>query len=106
MANVGTISGLNLYFGNIIQFINNTNGITYSDINRLLLSNQAWFSTNNGVYETFTGNFDFIQKASGFSTVDGTSTAMDFSSNPSVSEGILLGTVFSGTGLFINKYTT
>src|SRR5690606_12827826 len=78
MASVGTISGLGLYFGNIIQFINNTNGITYSNINRLLLSNQAWFSTNSGVYETFTGNFGFVQKASGFSTVDGTSTAMDF----------------------------
>ena len=106
MDTVGTISGLQLFFGNIIQFINNSNGITYSDINRLLLSNQAWFSTNGGTYETFTGNFDFVQKASGFSTVDGTSTAMDFSSNPSVNEGILLGTVFSGTGLFINKYTT
>jgi hypothetical protein len=96
--NVGTISGLGLYFGNIIQFVNNTNGITYSDIGNLLLSNQAWLNSNNGTFETFTGTFGLIQKNSGFSTVNGADIAMDVSTaGLTVGTGILVGTVFSGT---------
>lgn len=96
--NVGTISGLALYFGNIIQFVNNTTGITYSTISSLLLSNQAWFSSNNGTFETFTGTFGLIQKNSGFSTVDASDVALDVSNATlAVGTGIILGTVFSGT---------
>lgn len=110
-AGVGTISGLGLYFGNIVQFIENTSGgITYSNIGNLLLSNQAWFSSNVGTFETFTGNFSLIQKNSGFSTVDGADVAMNVSglTGTSVGTGILTGTVFSGTTTapsgIINRY--
>jgi hypothetical protein len=106
---VGSISGLGLYFGNIIQFINNNNGITYSNIGNLLLNNQAWVDTNNGIFERFTGAFGQIQKASGFSTVNGADVAMDVSSNPTVGNGVINGTVFSGTTSepngYIRKYT-
>ncbi len=106
---VGSISGLGLYFGNIVQFINNTNGITYSNIGNLLLSNQAWLATNNGTFETFTGIFGLIEKISGFSSVDGADVAMDVSSNPALATGVLLGTVFSGTTTapngYVKKYT-
>lgn len=95
--NVGTISGLALYFGNIIQFVNNTTGITYSGISSLLLSNQAWFSSNAGTFETFTGNFGLIQKNSGFSTVDGADLALDVNGIGTLGTATLLGTVFSGT---------
>jgi len=96
--NVGTISNIGLYFGNIIQFINNTSGITYTNIGNLLLNNQAWFNTNNGTFETMTGTFGLIQKSSGFSTVNGADQALDVStSGLTVGTGILLGTVFSGT---------
>jgi hypothetical protein len=95
---VGSVSGLGLYFGNIIQFVNNATGMTYSNIGSLLLSNQAWFSSNNGTFETFTGTFGLIQKNSGFSTVDAADVALDVStSGLTVGTGILLGTVFSGT---------
>lgn len=102
---VGSISGLGLYFGNIVQFLNNTNGISYSNIGNLLLNNQGWFLGNLGTYETFTGNFGLIEKVSGFSTVTTGATAINVSSNPTVGEGILLGTVFSGAGTYINRYT-
>lgn len=106
---VGSISGLGLYFGNIVQFLNNTNGITFSNIGNLLLSNQGWFGGNNGTYETFTGTFGLIEKVSGFSTANGTAVAFDVSSNPTVGNGILFGTVFSGDTTapsgFIKKYT-
>lgn len=94
---VGTISSLALYFGNIIQFVNNANGITYSAISSLLLSNQAWFSSNAGTFETFTGNFGLIQKNSGFSTVDGADLALDVNGIGTLATATLLGTVFSGT---------
>src|SRR5690606_16059175 len=104
---VGSISGLGLYFGNIIQFINNTNGITYTNIGNLLLNNQAWLSTNNGTFEKFTGNFSLIEKASGFSTVPSGAIGLDVSTTGlAVANGVLNGTVFSGTGTYINRYTT
>lgn len=103
--NVGTISGLGLYFGNIIQFINNANGITYTNIGSLLLNNQAWTASNNGTFETFTGNFGLIQKNSGFSTVDAADVAIDVSNATlAVGTGVLLGTVFSGTTTNANGY--
>lgn len=96
---VGSISGLGLFFGNIIQFINNANGITYSNIGNLLLNNQAWLSTNNGTFETFYGTFGLIEKNSGFSTLDGSDVAIDVTGTLgtlTVGTGTLLGTVFSG----------
>lgn len=97
-ASVGSISGLGLYYGGVVQFINNANGITYSDIGNCLLDNQAWLSSNNGTFETFTGNFGLIEKGSGFSTVDGADVALDVSSATlAVGTGTLEGTVFSGT---------
>jgi len=108
---VGNISDLGLYFGNIIQFVNNTNGITYSNIGNLLLSNQAWLSSNNGTFETFSSNFGLITKNSGFSTVNGSDIALDVSSSSlAVGTGILIGTVFSGTTTapsgYVKGYTT
>ncbi|EJG02618.1 hypothetical protein [Flavobacterium sp. F52] len=108
-SSVGSISGIGLYFGNIIQFVNNANGITYSNIGNLLLNNQAWASSNNGTFETFTGTFGLIQKNSGFSTLNGADVAIDVSSATlSVGTGVLLGTVFSGTTTnssgYINRY--
>ncbi|TXD84283.1 hypothetical protein ESY86_06815 [Subsaximicrobium wynnwilliamsii] len=97
MNSVGSISGFGLYFGNIVQFLNNTNGITYSNIGNLLLNNQAWPNSNNGTFETFSDNFGLIEKVSGFSSVNGSDVALDVSSNPNVATGVLQGTVFTGT---------
>ncbi|MAB58287.1 MAG: hypothetical protein CL527_09080 [Aequorivita sp.] len=104
---VGSISGLGLYFGNIVQFLGNTNGITYSNINNLLLNNQAWDNTNSGIYEKFTGNFDLIEKVSGFSKVQSGATGLDVSATSpllNVTTGVLLGTVFSGAGTYVKPY--
>lgn len=105
---VGSISNIGLYFGNIVQFVSNANGITYSNIGNLLLSNQAWFSSNSGTYEKLTGTFSLVEKISGFSIVSGSAIALDVSANPTVSSGVLLSTVFSGTSSnpYISRYTT
>ncbi|MDP5199800.1 hypothetical protein [Flavobacterium sp. DG2-3] len=108
-SSVGSISAIGLYFGNIIQFIGNANGITYSNIGSLLLNNQAWTNSNSGTFETFINSFGLIQKNSGFSSMNNADVAMDVSSPTlSVGTGVLLGTVFSGTttnvGGYINRY--
>lgn len=107
---VGNISGFGLYFGNIVNFIGNANGISYSNIGNLLLNTQAWPDSNNGTFETFSGTFGHIQKASGFSNVNGSDIAMDVSGSLNVWTGILQGTVFSGTTSattgIIKGYTT
>ncbi|WP_179019027.1 hypothetical protein [Winogradskyella forsetii] len=110
-SSVGSVSGLGIVFGNVIQFINNTNGITYSDIGHLLLDNQAWFSSNNGTFETYSGNFGLIEKAGGFFTVNGSDVAIDVSSGSiNVGTGIVQGTTFAGTTTspsgYIKGYTT
>lgn len=95
---VGSVSGLGLFFGSINQFVGNANGITYSNIGNLLLSNQAWLASNNGAFETFTGTFGLIEKNSGFSTVDAADVAIDVSMpGLIVGKGIIQGSVFSGT---------
>ncbi len=102
---VGTIKGYAVVFSNVVQYSGNLGGITYENIGDLLLSNQGWFSNNTSPYETFTGTFELIEKVSGFSTVN-SGYGIDVSSNPTVTSGILLGTVFTGTSTtFINKYT-
>ncbi|MDO9593914.1 MAG: hypothetical protein Q7J19_02860 [Lutibacter sp.] len=106
MASVGTVSGLGLFFSNIVQFVGNANGITYNNISSLLLSNQGWFDSNSGTYEKYTGTFNTIQKVSGLTTVNGTTIGFDVSSNPTVASGFLSGTSFSGSGVYVKGYTT
>ncbi|REG87421.1 hypothetical protein [Winogradskyella sediminis] len=110
-SSVGSVSGLGMYFGNTNQFINNANGITFSEIGNLLLNTQAWLSSNNGTFETFTGNFGLIEKGSGFTTVNGSDVAIDVSNGTlNVGTGIIEGTVFTGTTSnpsgYINGYSS
>ena len=49
-ASVGSISGFNLVFFSIIQYVNNAAGITYTNINQLLLNSEGWDGSNSGTY--------------------------------------------------------
>ncbi|XOV68902.1 MAG: cell wall anchor protein [Fluviicola sp.] len=104
--NLGSISNYNVVFLNIINIVNFDDGIVYSNINNLLLSNVAWFESNSGTFETYSGAFDLIQKKSGFCKVPSGATGIDVSSNPTVASGNLLKVPFSGAGTYINGYTT
>lgn len=100
---VGTIQGYNLVFMNIIQFSGNTSGITYSNINDLLLNNLGWFGNNGGVYETYIGAFSLIEKVSGFSKVIAATAAMDVTGITNITDdAVLESVVFSGGGNYIN----
>ena len=102
---IGSVSGYGLVFFNVFQFIDNADGITYTDINSLLLNNIGWQINNTGTYETFTGTFNFIQKSSGFSYVGASSTGIDVSSNPTLDKGVIKDVVFNGSGDFVKPYS-
>ncbi|AFL80450.1 hypothetical protein Aeqsu_0948 [Aequorivita sublithincola DSM 14238] len=103
LGSVGTISNVGLYFGNIIQFINNTTGITYSNISSLLLSNQGWFATNSGTFETYIGTFGLIEKVNGVSNVLPGRTGMQTTGITSITDGAVLSqVVFYGGGTYVN----
>lgn len=96
---VGVINGGYIVFFSVIDYAGNTNGITYNNVNTLLLDNTAWFSTNAGTFEKFTGSFSIIEKLGGFSYANGSATALDVSGITSMTEGgNLKNTAFIGTG--------
>ncbi len=103
---VGHISSFGVVFMNIIQLVNNSNGIKFEDIGNVLLSNLAWFGNNAGTYETYIGTFGLIEKISGFSSVPSGATGIDVSSNPTVGAGVIRSTPFSGSGTYVNGYST
>ncbi|KOP39739.1 hypothetical protein DBB36_05650 [Flavobacterium sp. WLB] len=109
-ASVGTISGFGLVFLSIVNFTGNTTGITYNNINLLLLSNMGWFSNNTGTYEKLTGTFTLVEKQGGFSQVDGTAVGFDVSTSGLTITGdaVLESVVFTGSNTtgYVKGYTT
>ncbi|MDR6403141.1 MULTISPECIES: hypothetical protein [Chryseobacterium] len=107
--NVGTISGLGLVFLSIIQFSGNTNGITYNNINQLLLSNLGWFGNNSGTYERLTGTFTLVEKQGGFTQVNGSAIGFDVSASGLTITGdaVMESVVFTGTNTagYVKNYT-
>jgi hypothetical protein len=109
-ASVGTIAGYGLVFMSIVNFSGNTNGITYSNIGQLLLSNQAWFSNNGGTYEKFTGTFTLIEKQGGFSNVNTGAYGLDVSTAGLniTGDAVLESVVFTGPtpANYVKPYAT
>lgn len=106
---VGTLSGFGLVFISIVQFSGNANGLTYNNIDSLLLSNLAWFGNNTGTFEKLTGTFIQVQKQGGFSAVNGTAIGFDVStSGLTVTDADLETVVFTGTNTagYVKPYTT
>lgn len=107
---VGTLSGFGLVFISIVQFSGNSNGLTYNNIDSLLLSNLAWFSTNTGTFEKLTGTFGQVQKQGGFSSVNGSAIGFDVSTAGLTITGdaVLETVVFTGTNSagYVKPYTT
>lgn len=108
-SSVGTIKDFGLVFLSIVQFVANTNGVTYDGIGKLLLSNVAWFSNNSGTYEKLQNTFGLVAKQGGFSDVAGASIGFDVSANPTITgDAVMETTVFTGTvttGFYVKAYT-
>ncbi|WP_159020017.1 cell wall anchor protein [Algibacter sp. L3A6] len=99
---VGTISSFGLVFVSIVQYVTNAAGITYSDIDQLLLNSEGWASDNGGIYQTFTGEFDIILKQGGFSKVIGATAAIDVTGVSSLTSGNISKVNFYGGGNYVN----
>lgn len=102
---VGQITGGGIVFFSVIQYKGNGNGITFQNVNTLLLDNTAWFSDNKGTFEKLVGNFTHINKLGGFSMplTTNNAVAFDVSANPVISEaGNLKNTAFIGNGIKVN----
>lgn len=107
-SNVGNIESFFYVFNSIILYTSNTTGIVYKNINKLLLSNTAWFSDNTGTFEKLEGTFGSVIKQGGFLEVTGSAIGFDVSSNPTVSDAVMETVVFKGTltsGKYVNPYT-
>ena len=110
---VGLIKGFSMVFLSIVQYVGNSNGVTYENINRLLLSNTGWFGGgaplgNSGTYEKLVGTFGSVQKQSGFSEVTGTNIGFDVSANPIITgDAVMEAVVFTGDypAGYVNRYT-
>lgn len=102
---MGSISDFDIVFINIVNIGNLDDGIVYTDINNLLLSNMAWFESNSGTFETYEGSFDLVEKIGGFFKVSSGAIGIDVSANPAVASGNILKVPFSGLGTYVNGYT-
>ncbi|WP_044397408.1 hypothetical protein [Lacinutrix sp. Hel_I_90] len=102
---VGTITNYNIVFLDVIQFVGNTTGITYTDIKQLLLNSTAWDGNNLGVYETYVGTFDILTKQGGYCKVDGATAAIDVTGVTSIigSGGIQIVDFFGGGNYIIGN---
>lgn len=74
---VGLIKGGYIVFFSVINYSANTNGITYQDVNHLLIDNTAWFSSNYNTFEKFVGTFSMIEKLGGFSHGSSSNAAVE-----------------------------
>lgn len=102
---VGLVKGGYIVFFSVVNYSGNLNGITFQDINHLLIDNTAWFSSNYNTYEKFTGSFEMIEKLGGFShgTSANGAVSLDIAGISSITEGAnLKNTVFLGTGTKVN----
>jgi hypothetical protein len=97
---IGTIKGFSIAFLSVINFSANQNGITFENINSLLIENMAWFSNNSNVFETLVGTFEVIQKLGGVSEAlaANSATALDVSGIVSLNSGSIKTVDFSGDG--------
>ena len=101
--NIGNIKGYKIAYLSVINYAANKNGITYEDIDALLLENMAWFSTNENVFESFVGDFELIQKIGGFSTtlLANSATAVDVSGISTILSGSMKSVDYAGDGIRI-----
>ncbi|MFH6970388.1 hypothetical protein [Flavobacterium petrolei] len=114
-ANVGLIKGFSLVFVSIIQYVGNSNGIIYENIEKLLINNAGWFGGalplgNSGTYEKIVGTFGQVAKQGGFSEVTGTNIGFDVFSDPTITgdavmESVVFTGAVSGAGAYVKPYT-
>jgi len=107
---VGLVKGFDTYvlFETVI-FSGNTNGITYEDIESLVLQSTYFTENNNGTFERMKGVFGLINKLGGISSTNAGDTAVNIVAVDSIESGAIRDVIFSGSGVriydtFTNKW--
>ena len=105
-SSVGSFSNLNVVFFSIVQFVNNSSGLTSSDINSYFFNLAYWNESNAGTFQNLSGSFTDIQFASGRIIADTGETGLNVSSNPTINRSAVLTDItFDGDGTRVNPYT-
>ncbi|MGJ8667056.1 MAG: cell wall anchor protein [Patiriisocius sp.] len=100
---VGLISGFGLVFFRSVIFTNNDDGIEFSNIDDLFMDGQGWDNSNSGIYKTFTGTFNSIEKEGGFMEVTSATAGIDITGITSITGAAQIkGVNFFGGGNYIN----
>lgn len=104
-SNIGTIKnfGQTVYFRDVI-FQNNTNGITFTSNNNLILINTLWDASNSNTYQTLTGTFNGILILGGADQVaaSNSATGFDITGISSITgKAFLKSVLFMGDGTYI-----
>jgi hypothetical protein len=102
---VGLVKGGYIVFFSVVQYSNNTSGITFQNNSNLFIDNTAWFPTNAGTFEKLAGTFGVIEKLGGFSQPMSTSSgvALDITGITGITDaGNIKNTAFMGTGTKVN----
>ena len=104
---IGSLNNMSSVHFNTGQFINNSAGITATDIASYLMTNFSWASTNSGIFLSLNGTFDDIQLSNACVIVDSGETGIDVSSNPTITGNASIVNVnFDGAGQNVNRYLT
>lgn len=102
---VGLVKGGYIVFFSVVNYSANTSGITYQDVNHLLLDNTAWFSTNSNTFEKLVGTFSMIEKLGGFShgSTANSAIALDVAGIVNITDAATFkNTAMMGTGTRVN----
>ncbi|MAN27673.1 MULTISPECIES: cell wall anchor protein [Mesonia] len=105
-SSVGSFSNLGLVFFDLIDFVNNTDGIQASNIGAYFFELGYWEQSNAGTFQELSGTFNDIQFDNGRIIVDTGEVGFDLSANPTVNRAAaIMDFVFDGAGTRINPYT-
>ncbi len=103
---IGTLNNLGVVFFNVVQYVNNNDGLDVSNVNSFFAENVFWTETNQNTFLTLSGTYDNLQMANGRIVADTGEIGIDVSSNPTINNAALLsGLSFVGDGTLVAGYS-
>jgi len=103
---IGSLNNLGVVFFNVVQYVNNNDGLDVSNINSFFAENVFWTETNQNTFLTLSGTYNNLQMANGRIVADTGEIGIDVSSNPTINNAALLsGLSFVGDGTLVAGYS-
>tara|TARA_R100001369_G_scaffold89964_1_gene128239 strand:- start:4579 stop:6021 length:1443 start_codon:yes stop_codon:yes gene_type:complete len=105
-SSVGALSNLGVVFFNVVQYVNNDNGLDVSNITSFFMQNAFWTATNTGTFLDLSGTFDNFQIANGRIVSNTGETGINVSTNPTIANDASISEIsFIGDGTRINGFS-